>query len=370
MTVGTGHDKHMRSALDLAERGRGIASPNPLVGAIVVRDGEVVGEGWHLGPGTPHAETVALEDAGDRAKGATLYVTLEPCSHQGNTPPCAPAVAAAGITRVVAAMGDPNPLVDGAGFRMLREAGVEVEVGTLGSEAERQNEAFLKHVRTGLPFVTLKMAASLDGKAAARDGSSKWISGEDSRADVQRMRAAADAIVVGAGTAFRDDPHLVVRDPSYPGAPKTRVVIDGRGIVPETHRVFDDAAPTLVATTEASPRERREAWATRGADVVVLDDAGSGLIPIDRLMAELGKRDIQHVLLEGGPTIAWEAVDRGVVDRLVLFIAPILVGGEDAPSVLMGGGVPGIGGAVPLQLIEVTRSGDDIKVVADVHRDH
>ena len=360
----------MRRALDLAERGRGIVSPNPLVGAVVVAGGEVAGEGWHLGPGTPHAETLALDAAGDRARGATLYVTLEPCAHHGNTPPCAPAVVAAGVARVVIAAGDPNPLVDGAGIRHLREAGVEVEVGPLGPEAKRQNETFRKHIATGLPFVTLKMAASLDGKAAARDGSSKWISGEESRADVQRMRAAADAIMVGAGTAFRDDPHLVVRDPAYAGAPKTRVVIDGRGIVPETHRVFDGAAPTLVATTHASPRERREAWAAAGADVVVLDDAGSGLIPIDRLVAELGKRDLQHVLLEGGPTIAWEAVGRGVVDRVVLFIAPILVGGQEAPSVLMGGGIPGIGKAVRLRLTEVTRIGDDIKVVADVHRHH
>lgn len=361
--------EHMRRAIGLAERGRGLASPNPLVGAVVVHDGAVVGEGWHEGPGTDHAEIAALARAGTRARGSTLYVTLEPCSHQGRTPPCAPAVVNAGVRRVVAAIDDPNPLVNGAGFRALREAGIAVEVGLLADEAGRQNETFLKHIRTGLPFVTLKMAASLDGKAAARDGSSKWITGEAARADVQRMRAAADAIVVGAGTALRDDPRLTVRDPSYAGPVKLRVVVDGRGIVPDTHRVFDDAAPTLVATTEASPRERRSAWARRGAEVVVLDDAGSGLIPLEPLMTELGKRDVQHVLLEGGPTLAWEAVARGVVDRLVLFIAPILVGGQEAPSVLMGGGVPGIDRAVPLELTEVALVGDDIKVVADVHRD-
>ncbi|HVM10918.1 MAG TPA: bifunctional diaminohydroxyphosphoribosylaminopyrimidine deaminase/5-amino-6-(5-phosphoribosylamino)uracil reductase RibD, partial [Actinomycetota bacterium] len=235
---------------------------------------------------------------------------------------------------------------------------------------ERQNRAFLTHARTGRPFVSLKMAASLDGKAAARDGSSRWITGPQARADVQRMRAAADAVLVGAGTALRDDPSLTVRDPGYTGDPKLRVVVDGRGIVPPSHRLFrDGAAPTLVATTEGAPGERRDAWRAAGAEVLVLDDAGSGLIPLDALLSELGKRDVQHVLLEGGPTLAWEAVASGVVHEVVVFIAPILVGGEDAPSVLMGGGMPTIGDAVRLRIREVTRVGEDTKVVADVHRD-
>lgn len=360
---------YMRRALGLAERGRGLASPNPMVGAVVVRDGEIVGEGWHEGPGTPHAEVMALRGAGDRARGATLYVTLEPCSHHGRTPPCAPALIDAGIRRVVAPMGDPNPAVDGAGFRALREAGIEVETGVLAGEAARQNGAFLRHVRTGRPLVTLKMAASLDGKAAARDGSSRWITGEAARQDVQRMRAGADAILVGAGTALRDDPQLTCRDPGFRGRAKLRVVADGRGIVPETHRLFDEAAPTLVATTETAPEERRAAWRRAGAEILVLDDAGSGLIPLEQLMAELGKRDVQHVLLEGGPTLAWDAVDHGLVDEVVVFVAPILVGGSEAPSVLMGGGVPGIGAAMRLEIRTVERLGDDLKVVADVHRD-
>ena len=363
-------DVYMRRALELAERGRGIVSPNPLVGAVVVKDGEVVGEGWHEGPGHPHAEIVALETAGQRARGADLYVSLEPCSHYGRTPPCAPRVAASGVDRVVAALEDPNPLVNGEGFAHLRQTGVAIRVGPLAGEAKRQNEAFLKHVRTRLPFVTLKMAASLDGKAAARDGSSRWITGEESRAEVHRMRAAADAILVGAGTAFRDDPSLTVRDPEYRGRAKLRVVVDGRGIVPETHRVFSDGlAPTMVATSEGAPRDRRDAWRRAGADVLVLDDAGSALIPLDDLLGELGKRDVQHVLIEGGPTIAWEAVQRDLVDKVVLFFAPVLVGGEAAPSVLMGGGTPTIGDAVPLELSEVRRVGRDFKVVAYVHRD-
>jgi diaminohydroxyphosphoribosylaminopyrimidine deaminase / 5-amino-6-(5-phosphoribosylamino)uracil reductase len=360
----------MRRALELAERGRGIVSPNPLVGAVVVKDGEVVGEGWHEGPGRRHAEAVALDAARERARGADLYVTLEPCSHYGRTPPCAPRVAAAGVARVVAAIPDANPLVDGEGFAHLRRAGIEIRTGVMAEEAGRQNEAFLKHVRTQMPFVTLKMAASLDGKAAARDGSSRWITGEEARAEVHRMRATADAILVGAGTAFRDDPSLTVRDPEFQGSPKLRVVVDGRGIVPPTHKVFSDGlAPTLVATSEGAPKERREAWELSGAEVLILDDAGSSLISLRSLLAELGKRDLQHVLIEGGPTLAWEAVQRDLVDKVVLFFAPVLVGGETAPSVLMGGGTPTIGEAVRLELSQVMRVGRDFKVVAYVHRD-
>ena len=363
-------DAHMRRALDLAARGAGLVSPNPLVGAVVVRDGEVVGEGWHRGPGTPHAEVLALEAAGRRASGATLYTTLEPCTHYGRTLPCAPRVIEAGVARVVAAMGDPNPVVNGQGFRTLRAAGIEVAVGVLDEEAARLNEAFLKHVRTGLPFVTLKMAASLDGKAAARDGSSRWISGPEARAEVHRMRARADAVLIGAGTAYRDDPSLTVRHADVVGKPPLRVVVDGRGIVPETHRLFSDrSAPTLVATTELAPEARRSSWRDRGAEVLVLDDAGSGLIPLEDLFRQLGKRDVQHLLMEGGPTIAWEAVREGIVDRLVLFFAPILVGGQEAPSLLMGGGTPSIGEAISLELREVSRLGNDLRVVADVHRD-
>jgi diaminohydroxyphosphoribosylaminopyrimidine deaminase/5-amino-6-(5-phosphoribosylamino)uracil reductase len=363
-------DVWMRRAIDLAARGTGLASPNPLVGAVLVRDGEVVGEGWHRGPGRPHAEVVALEAAGDRVRGATLYVSLEPCSHYGRTPPCAPRLASSGVSRVVAAIGDPNPLVDGDGFRILREAGIEVTEGVLAAGAERQNAGFLKHVRTGLPLVTLKMAASLDGKVAARDGSSRWISGQDARQEVHRMRAGADAILVGAGTAFRDDPSLTARPPEPAIRPPLRVIADGRGIVPETHVVFTDgAAPTLVATTEGAPAERRRAWREAGADVLVLDDAGSSLIPLESLLVELGKRDVQRLLVEGGPTLAWELVARDLVDEAVLFFAPILVGGQEAPSILMGGGIPTIAEPVRLEVIEVSPIGRDIKVVASVHRD-
>ena len=219
----------MRRALELAARGWGRVSPNPLVGCVLVRDGRAVGEGWHEGPGTEHAEAMALRVAGDRAAGATAFVTLEPCDHRGRTPPCARALIDAGVEGVIAATGDPNPIVDGSGFRALRDAGLTVEVGLLGTEAIRQNVAFSTHVRTGRPFVVLKMASSLDGKAAARDGSSKWITGEEARADVQRLRAWSDAVIVGSGTALADDPRLTVRDPAFADRVRRRARNSGLG---------------------------------------------------------------------------------------------------------------------------------------------
>jgi diaminohydroxyphosphoribosylaminopyrimidine deaminase/5-amino-6-(5-phosphoribosylamino)uracil reductase len=358
----------MAEALELAERGRGLVSPNPLVGAVVVQGDAMVGRGWHEGPGNAHAEVLALGDAGERARGATMVTTLEPCDHYGRTPPCSVAIIESGIGRVVAPMRDPNPAVDGRGFARLAEAGIEVATGVLAEKARRQNEAFLKHVQTGLPFVTLKMAATLDGKVAARDGSSRWITGETARAEVHAMRAGADAIMVGAGTVLIDDPSLTVRDEEYRGAPVLRVVVDARGRVSETARVFSEHAPTLVATTEDAPRDRREAWRSVGADVVVYEPA-DGSVPLGHVFADLGKRDVQSVLLEGGPTIAWTAVHEGLVDKLVVFLAPSLIGGADAPGILGGEGFAPIGEAVSLELTEVERIGLDVKVEAYVHRD-
>jgi diaminohydroxyphosphoribosylaminopyrimidine deaminase/5-amino-6-(5-phosphoribosylamino)uracil reductase len=265
-------------------------------------------------------------------------------------------------------MRDPNPLIDGRGFEELRAGGVEVREGVLASEAARQNVAFAKHVRTGLPFVIWKMAASLDGKVAARDGSSRWITGEAARADVHRLRAWADAIVVGAGTALVDDPSLTVRDPGYLGPPPLRVLVDGRGRVPATGDLFDDAAPTLVATTGLAAAARRDEWASAGAEVVVYEAEGE-VVPLRTLVADLGKRDVQGVLLEGGPTLAFAAVEDGLVDTVVVYLAPKLVGGDDAPTVLGGRGFAPIANAIPLRIRSFDLVGDDLKVEADVHRD-
>jgi diaminohydroxyphosphoribosylaminopyrimidine deaminase/5-amino-6-(5-phosphoribosylamino)uracil reductase len=361
-------EAYMRRALELAERGRGLTSPNPVVGAVIVRDDTIVGEGWHEGPGTPHAEAAALRAAGSDARGATLYVTLEPCDHHGRTPPCTRAIAGAGVRRVVAAVRDPNPVVDGRGFERLRTAGIEVVTAVLRPEAERQNEAFAKHVRTGMPLVVLKMAATLDGKVAARDGSSRWITGDEARARAHRLRGASDAIVIGAGTALFDDPALTVRDPSYRGRAPLRVLVDARGAVPPAGNLFSAHAPTLIATTGSATEARRDEWARAGADVVVFDAEG-GRVPLASLFAHLGKRGIQSALLEGGPTLAWSAVGEGLVDRLVLFLAPKLLGGERAPAVLGGEGFAPVERAVPLRITNVESIGEDLMVEADVHRD-
>jgi diaminohydroxyphosphoribosylaminopyrimidine deaminase / 5-amino-6-(5-phosphoribosylamino)uracil reductase len=366
--VGVSDEAHMERALGLAERGRGLVSPNPLVGAVVVAGGRPIGEGFHAGPGESHAEVVALREAGEAARGATLYVSLEPCDHHGRTPPCTDAIVAAGIAHVVAAMRDPNPIVDGRGFETLRAAGIEIDQGVLAHEAERLNEAFVKHVRTGMPFVTWKMAASLDGKVASRDGTSRWITGEAARADVHRLRAASDAIVVGAGTALVDDPSLTVRDPSYLGRPPLRVVVDARGRVPATGDLFDDAAPTLVATTGLAPEDRRAEWSAAGAEVLEYEPEADR-VPVGALLADLGKRDIQGVLLEGGPTLAWAAVEEGVVDKVVVYLAPRLIGGVDSPTVLGGRGFAPIASALQLRISSFDRVGEDLKVEAYVHRD-
>jgi diaminohydroxyphosphoribosylaminopyrimidine deaminase / 5-amino-6-(5-phosphoribosylamino)uracil reductase len=363
-------ERYMRRALELALGGWGRTSPNPMVGAVVVRHDEVVGVGWHRGPGHPHAEAEALAAAGGLARGATVYCTLEPCDHFGRTPPCSRALIDAGVARVLVAAEDPNPIVDGRGIGRLRGAGVEVETGLLEAEARRLNEPFERHVATGLPFVTLKMAATLDGKTAARDGSSKWITGAPARADVQRLRAGADAIVIGAGTAVADDPELAVRDPEFAEArPPMRVVVDTAGRVPPHGRLFNDAAPTVVATTEAATFERLDAWAAAGAEVLVLGRDAAGAVSLPELVALLGKRDVQSLLVEGGATLAWSLVREGLVDRLVLYLAPILVGGASAPGVLMGSGLAPIGEAMGVELLEVERMGPDLKVEAYVHRD-
>jgi len=361
-------EAYMERAIELARRGSGLVSPNPMVGAVVVSDGAIVGEGSHEGPGLPHAEVVALDRAGERARGATLFTSLEPCDHYGRTPPCTEAIVRAGIARVVSATRDPNPVVDGQGVRSLRARGVEVVEGIREAESLRLNAGFAKHVSTGMPFVIWKAAASLDGKVAARDGSSRWITGEAARADVHRLRAWADAIVVGAGTALADDPELTVRDPDYRGRPPLRVLVDARGRVAPSGDLFDDQAPTLVATTELASMKARDAWREAGAEVLVMETDGEG-VGLTALMGDLGKRDLQGVLLEGGPTLAWSAVEEGLVDTIVLYLSPKLLGGRDAPTVLDGRGFAPIGQALPMRIRSVERVGEDLRVEADVHGD-
>jgi len=360
---GTGPDQaFMQQALRLARKGIGRTSPNPAVGAVVVAGGRVVGTGWHRRAGTEHAEVLALREAGEAARGATLYVTLEPCSHHGRTPPCVEAVLASGVSRVVAAMEDPDPLVSGRGFEALREAGVDVEAGPGEAQAAELNEAYVTHRRRGRPFVTYKAAVSLDGRTAAADRTSQWITGPDARRDVQRLRAASDAICVGIGTILADDPSLTVRDVKAP-RPPLRVVVDSLARTPLGAKVLDGAAPTLVVVTERAPdvgvRRLREA----GAEVVAMPGEG-GWVSLGPMLGCLAARGVVNLLLEGGATLAGSFVAAGLVDRYLLYVAPKLLGGGSAPGVVEGWTAATIGEARPLVLRSPRLMGEDLRLEA------
>jgi diaminohydroxyphosphoribosylaminopyrimidine deaminase/5-amino-6-(5-phosphoribosylamino)uracil reductase len=352
----------MRRAFRLAERGRGLASPNPPVGAVVVRDGKAVAEGFHKGPGTPHAEIVAIEAAGEQTRGATLYITLEPCTHQGRTPPCAPRVIAAGFARVVVGTTDPNPAVDGRGIAALRDAGIEVEAGVLEADADRLIQAFSKHVRTGRPFVTAKMGISLDGRAAAADGSSQWITGPSARRDAHRLRAEADAIIAGVSTVVRDDPKLTVRLRGYRGRQPLRVVVDSAARTPADSAVLDDAAPTVIATTDKATEDAVHALKARGAEVLRFPSR-DGRVDLASVLEQVGRRGVASVLIEGGPTLLGDAVERGLVDRFVFYIAPKLLGsgGPGAVAALL---APTIADARDLRVGSVRHVGADLRIEA------
>ena len=350
-------DRYMERAFALAEAGRGRTHPNPLVGAVLVRDGAVVGEGSHLAVGEAHAEAVALGQAGERARGATLYCTLEPCSHHGLTPPCADALVEAGIGRAVVALQDPNPLVAGAGLRRLRDAGVRVELAgeEWAARARRQNAPFLKFHATGLPQVTYKAAVTLDGKVAAAGGDARWISCLDSRRAVHELRSRADAVLVGAGTVRRDDPELTVR--LAEGRDPVRVVATRDGWLPEDAKVLTTAhrVPTVVLAEHASDAARR-LLAARGADLVEYGDGGmrAGL-------EALAARGLLDVLCEGGPTLAGDLLARGLIDRLLLFVAPLIVG-RGAPDLFAAPAVGSVAEAWRLRDVEWRRVCDDLLV--------
>ncbi|MHB1000663.1 MAG: bifunctional diaminohydroxyphosphoribosylaminopyrimidine deaminase/5-amino-6-(5-phosphoribosylamino)uracil reductase RibD [Armatimonadota bacterium] len=353
--------KYMKRALKLAARGR--TSPNPMVGAVVVRDGQVVGEGFHPKAGEPHAEIFALKAAGDNAKGADLYVTLEPCCHFGRTPPCADAVIQSGIRRVFAAMVDPNPRVAGKGIEKLRDAGIEVNVGLMESDARELNRGFIKRVTTGLPFVLWKAAMSLDGKIAARTGDSRWITGEASRMKVYELRNTHDVILTGAGTVLADDPEMTVRGIRGSVNP-VRVVVDSRGSTPSCAKILNHSAQTVIAVTEAAPEDRLEALRNAGAEILVLPDI-DGRVDLKALMLELVKLGFNTVMLESGGELAASMIGSGLVDRGMIFIAPKIIGGRDAKTIVEGEGIELMAQAWAASSPKVHRFGDDIALEVD-----
>jgi len=349
----------MRRALSLARRGAGRTAPNPAVGCVIVQEGAIVGEGWHKKAGTPHAEIHALRQAGEKAHGADVFVTLEPCSHHGRTPPCADALVEAGVAKVVAGMVDPNPLVSGRGLERLKAAGMHVETGVLEEECRRLNESFIKHVTTGLPFVILKSAMTLDGKIATSLGDSKWITNDKSRVYVHKLRGMVDAVMVGSGTAVADDPLLTCRVGR--GKNPVRIIVDSTLRTPLHAQVVNNgAAHTIIATTPAADEAKAAALRAAGVEILICRENPRG-VDLPDMLARLGKRGVQSILLEGGGTLAGEALRHRLIDKFLFFYAPKLVAGV-GKGPFAGEGVEKIAEAVQLERVMVRRVGTDILV--------
>jgi diaminohydroxyphosphoribosylaminopyrimidine deaminase/5-amino-6-(5-phosphoribosylamino)uracil reductase len=352
---------YMKRALTLAKKGLGKTRPNPAVGCVIVKDGIIVGEGWHKKAGGPHAEVHALEMAGENARGADLFVTLEPCSHTGKTPPCCEAVIRAKVKRVVVGMGDPNPQVNGSGLKALQQAGIETLVGVLDQECSEINLPFIKHITTGLPYVTYKCAMTLDGNIATITGESRWISGEESRKYVHLMRSQSDAIMVGIDTVIADNPQLTVRH--VRGKSPLRVIVDTRLRTPESVNVLNDqlSSKTIIATTETNPRVHLR-YLRQGVTILVCDEYDGRVSMVD-LLQKLGKMGVQSLLLEGGSQLAGNMVQHGMIDELVFFVAPKIIGSNGfAPFRLQG--ITSMDQAIKLDFIDVRRIGPDIIVTA------
>jgi len=356
------HDiRYMTRALQLAARGTGRTSPNPMVGAVVVSGGRIVGEGFHRKAGEPHAEIIALRAAGPRSRGGTLYITLEPCSHRRKrTPPCVPAILSARLRRVVVAMRDPNPLVNGEGLRRLKRGGLSVSVGCLERKAEQVNDSYLHRMRTGRPLITLKMAMTLDGKTATAAGESQWITGPQARRHSHRLRSQVDAIMVGVNTVLADDPRLTVRLGRPVPRQPLRVIMDSRLRTPLTARVLSRRlrTGTVIATTSHCPRSRLTRLRKRGISVLTLSGE-RGRVSLRACLKRLAKMGINHLLIEGGSDLAASALHSGVVDRLRLYIAPRLLGGSNAKGLIGGSSPLRLARAHPVTCLSIKKIGPD-----------
>ena len=351
----------MEQAIALARLALGNVSPNPAVGAVLVKDGVVVGQGFTQPPGEHHAEIVAIEQAGDAARGSTLYVTLEPCCNFGRTPPCTRAVIAAGIREVHMSIIDPNPAVAGKGRAALEEAGIKTFTGEHEEQATQIVEAYAKYITTGLPFVTVKFAMSLDGKIATRSGDSKWISNTESRQFAHSLRHTSDAIMAGVNTVLADDPHLTTRSARGRGGtskrPPLRIIVDGKGRTPQSARIFHEAGKTILALGRPATPVEKEAFTKLGAEIIELPSV-SGVIELKALFKILGERGITSVLVEGGGILSGSLFDQGLVDRVFAFIAPIIIGGE-ACTAVAGRGTDKLAGAFRMERVTTARFGED-----------
>ena len=355
---------YMEQALSLAKLALGQASPNPAVGAVVVKDDIIVGQGYTQPPGSWHAEIRALQQAGEEARGGVLYVTLEPCCHYGRTPPCSKAIITAAIAEVHLAMIDPNPLVLGRGKQELERAGIRVWVGEHEEEARQINEAYTKYITTALPFVMAKFAISLDGKIATRSGDSKWITGEEARKYVHSLRYTSDAIMTGINTVLIDNPRLTTRCGANGGTARKqplRVIVDGKGRTPLTARVFSEPGKTLVALGKHAGREEKAAFAKVGAEVLEVPSA-EGRVDLEKLLKALGEWGITSVLVEGGEILLGSLFDLGLVDKVIAFIAPIIIGGSEAKTAVGGNGVDRVADSFRLERVSVQRLGEDVVV--------
>jgi len=357
-------DRYMWMALDLARQGRGRTNPNPMVGAVIVQGAEVVGSGYHRAAGTAHAEIIALEKAGEKAKGATLYINLEPCNHHGRTGPCTEAIIKAGINRVVIAMQDPNPLVSGRSIARLQEAGIKTREGVLQQKARHLNETFIKYITTKMPYVSVKVAMSLDGKIATSAGESHWITGEKARQFVHRLRDHTDVIMVGIETVLKDSPRLTTRLESGAGHDPVRVIVDSSARLPLDAKVIESgsAAKTIVAVTTKAPQDKCRALKSKGVEVLEMPEE-SGRVDLKALMKELAARELSAVLVEGGGTLNYSMLDQGLIDKLFIFIAPLIIGGKESPTAFSGSGIPALEQAWAVEDIEMKQFDRDLLLI-------
>lgn len=361
--------QYMKRALELAKKGIGFTSPNPLVGAVIVKDGEIIGEGYHQVYGGNHAEVNAFKNAKKDVQGATMYITLEPCSHYGKTPPCAKAIVEHGIKKVVIGLKDPNPLVSGRGIKILQEAGIEVIDGVLEEEGRELNEVFLKYITTNIPFCLMKTAMTLDGKIATHTGDSKWVTGEVSRKYVHELRQRLSGIMVGVGTIIADDPMLTTRLEGIKARDPVRIIVDTLAKIPLEAKVLNlsSNAKTIIATTEGASEDKLKKLKEKGAEIIITP-LKNKKVDLGYLMRALGELKIDSVLLEGGSRLNYSAIEEGIVDKVHAFIAPKIIGGEDAKTPVGGEGRELMKEAITLNHIKVKNFGEDIMIEGYINK--